>query len=478
MSTYTPENDQADLPEEADVSRRRLFTLGAVGAGIATAGVLGARPASAADGDNVVIGTANTGSTSTSLTAPSAAATLLAANTATGVALAGPANALKGQVLDAANGSHAILGTTAGAGHAVAGVIGTAPDAVPATTVAATWGRHYGTAAAVEGENLAANVAVAGPANGVKGRILNATNGSHAVLGTTVGGGHAVAGVIGTSTSDVPSPTVAATWGRHYGLAAAVEGESRAANVPIAGVANAVKGIITDATNGSHSVLGVTAGGGHSVAGDTPAGTNTVAATWGRHGGSGAGIGGISAGGYGGEFVGGRASVRLIPSAGAAAGAPTAGDSKRGELYVDGSGALFYNTSDGANFTRLDNQTTLLDDAQRAVDTRAGKAPANNKGKLGAGETRTIDLTTATSFPAGAKGAIINLTVVDTATEGYLTVYNGDSGSRPNASSINWTTPGSILANGLTVRVGAAGTVKVFASRDTHVIIDVIGFLA
>ncbi len=483
-SQDTDLHDEAALETtDAMATRRRLLALAGIGAGIAATGVVSARPAHAADGDNVVIGTANTGNTSTSLTGPTAAATLLAANTATGVALAGPANALKGQVLDAANGSHAILGTTAGEGHAVAGVIGTATDSVPAKTVAATWGRHYGTAAAVEGENLAANVAVAGPANGVKGRILNATNGSHAVLGTTVGGGHAVAGVIGSvdgaGVITVQTATVAATWGRHYGLHAGVEGENRAKDVPLAGAANGVRGTVNDPSNGSHAILGVTAGAGHSVAGDTPAGSNTTAATWGRHGGAGAGIGGVSANGYGGEFVGGRASVRLIPSAGVAAGAPTATDSKRGELVVDANGALFYNTADGASFTRLDNQTVLLADAQRAVDTRAGRMPkVGNQTKLAAGETRTIDLTAATDFPAGAKGAIVNITVTETDTQGYLTVFNGDSSTRPLASTINWTEPNTTLANGVTLRVGAAGTVKVFASRGTHLLIDVVGFLA
>lgn len=143
----------------------------------------------------------------------------------------------------------------------------------------------------------------------IVGTLTGAANGSHAIKGVTAGLGHSVAG-------DTPAGdnTVAATWGRHGGDGAGV-GVNSATDIDIAGPARGVEGLILDPTNGSHAVFGKTTGGGHSVAGDTSAdaagpegvGTNTTAATWGRHGGIGAGIGGISANGCGGEFKGGKA---------------------------------------------------------------------------------------------------------------------------------------------------------------------------
>ncbi|MEJ7800490.1 MAG: hypothetical protein WKF60_08230 [Ilumatobacter sp.] len=330
--------------------------------------------------------------------------------------------------------------------------------------------------------------------NAIKGNIANPANNSHAILGTTVGGGHAIAGVIG-SDAGAPATTVAATWGRHYGLAAATEGQSETPVADVGGDANGVKGIVESPTNGSHAVKGITNGGGHAVAGETPAmvpaapgsttmvpNTNKVAATWGKHFAAGAGIGGISINGYGGEFVGGKASVRLIPNDAAAGGPPADAMHMVGELFVDGSGELYYNTADGANFTKLNGQggTVLLSDIQRAYDSREEFAmPANtNKGRHAAGETRTIDLTEFTDFPAGASGAIINVTVADTSGNGFALVFNATSTTTPLGSSVNWVGSGEFVANGITVATSSDGKVKVYTLQATEVVIDVVGYIS
>ena len=310
-----------------------------------------------------------------------------------------------------------------------------------------------------------ATAPINGTFNALKGIINSPTNGSHTILGTTAGDGHAIAGVA-TKLDNARG----ATWGRHEGAGAGVEGENTATNIAIAGPANGVKGIITQASNGSHSVLGITAGGGHAVAGDIPASApNTVAATWGRHMGVGAGIGGISVGGYGGEFVGGRASVRLIPSASVVAGPPTNAGHLRGELYVDGIGDVYYNESDGSNFTRLNSQggTTLLTDPKRVYDSRS------SGGKFGLAEVRKVNL----GQPGGASGAVVNLTVTETDAGGYVTLYNGNSTVKPDTSSINWKAVGTDLANSLPVAIAADGSINVYANSVTHVIIDVIGYI-
>ena len=54
----------------------------------------------------------------------------------------------------------------------------------------------------------------------------------------------------------------------------------------------------------------------------------------------GAGVNGFSGKGYGGNFSGGRASMRLIPAN--TSGRPTTGNHQRGEFFVDSNGELFY----------------------------------------------------------------------------------------------------------------------------------------
>lgn len=255
----------------------------------------------------------------------------------------------------------------------------------------------------------------------------------------------------------------------------------------------ALYGEITEADNGSHAILGVTLGTGHSIAGDTPAdaagpdgvGTNSVAATWGRHNGIGAGIGGISVAGYGGEFIGGKSHIRLIQTDEAPAGPPTEGDHLLGEVYADGVGDLWYNTADGDNWVPLTRGgSVLFPNPARALDTRADKPnpPNANKTKFAAGETREIDLTLFTDFPATASAALINLTVVNAEGRGFATLFNGGTADadRPDTSNINWETNAGgsdVIANAATVRPDARGVIKVYTSMPTNVIIDVQGYI-
>ena len=262
---------------------------------------------------------------------------------------------------------------------------------------------------------------------------------------------------------------------------------------PGTGGQEAVKGELTGATNGSHAVLGVTAGLGHAVSGESTNEANTEAATAGRHAGAGPGLRGVSKGGYGGEFVGGMAHVRLVQDGTTDAGPPPAGTGHLlGELYADGAGGLWYNTADGDHFVQLTpaaGRTILFTDPERAFDSREEfPDPANgNKGRFTAGETRRIDLTEFTQFPAGASGAVVNVAVDATAGAGFLTVYNGDTAEddRPNAATMNWYEDFSIVANGVIVPCGADGSVNVYAQGNagptgtpiTEVVIDVVGYV-
>lgn len=211
---------------------------------------------------------------------------------------------------------------------------------------------------------------------------------------------------------------------------------------------------------------------------------NGSAAIRGVHAGAGTAVDGASASGYGGEFVGGKAAARLAPSAGAAVGPPEDALHLVGELFVDGAGDLFYNTADGANFTKLNGQggVVMLPDAQRAFDSREEfPEPANaDKVRFAADETREIDLGEFTDIPASATGAIINLTIDGVDAHGFATVFNGATADvdRPNASSINWGPSSVTIANGIIVSVSATNTVKVYALEACDVVIDVAGYVS
>ncbi|MEO6654305.1 MAG: hypothetical protein ABIP17_16805 [Ilumatobacteraceae bacterium] len=479
-----PITDEETQPQ-AGINRRRMFL---AGAGIASAAALTkVGTAEAADPNDVTLNEVKEAITSTGVL-----------NTGSNGGVPGTAGneALYGEIDQAVNGSHAIRGITVGTGHAVAGETNNV-----ANTAGATWGRHRGSGPGVDGVNVSTvAIPIAGDGNGVRGTVTVATNGSHAVKGVTQGGGHSVAGdtpATAAGAGGVGLNSVAATWGRHGGGGAGVGGVNTAPVAELAGPARGVEGAITSPTNGSHAVFGTTNGAGHSVAGETPAmvpeapgsatmvsNANTTAATWGKHNNLGAGIGGISIKGYGGEFVGGKASVRLIPSTGVASGAPSTTGHLVGELVVDGNGDLYYN--DGTLFTKLNGQTggtVILNDIQRAYDSREEFAtPANkNKGRHRADEVREINLTEFSNLPASASGAIINVTVADTDPRGFALVYNGDTKTKPTGStgsSVNWVDAGEFVANGITVAVSATGTVNVYTLTATEVIIDVVGYIS
>ena len=361
----------------------------------------------------------------------------------------------------------------AGAGLAGAAVLSSAKGAAAADTDPAVIGALNEGDTATSFENTTVTASVDGAANALVGLIESATNGSTAILATTAGDGHALAGFA----SKVDSASSAIS-GVHEGTGAGVEGENQAADVPDDGPANGVKGNITEATNNSAAVLGTTGGGGHAIAGviDETA-PNIAAATYGQHGGAGAGVGGVSADGYGGEFAGGMAAIRLIPTD--VTGPPTDDEHLRGELIVDAVGDIWHNVDDGANFTRLNSQgpTTLpgainlLVDPKRAYDSRKAG------GKFTFAEIRKVNLVPF-GVPAGVQGAVINLTVTETDAGGYVTVFNGDSVTKqPESSSINWKLPNTDIANSIPVAIGADGSVNVYSNSVTHVVIDVIGYI-
>ena len=93
-------------------------------------------------------------------------------------------------------------------------------------------------------------------------------------------------------------------------------------------------------------------------------------------------------------------------------------------------------------------------------------------GKLANGEERTIDL----DF-AGARGAVINLTVTRTEGNGGFVAVFPAGIPWPGNSSINWFGPNQNLANGVITAVDAASRITIRGgAASTDVVIDRIGF--
>ncbi len=135
-----------------------------------------------------------------------------------------------------------------------------------------------------------------------------------------------------------------------------------------------------------------------------------------------------------------------------------------------------------AKVDAISSGPTFLPTSQRAFDSRPGLlGDGGPKGAFAAGENRVIDLTVDTDVPAGARAAIIHLTLAGSlSAAGYLAVYSAAQAdlAPPSFSSLNWAAAGQFDANTTVSAISPAGALKVFALNPAHVAIDVIGYYA
>src|SRR6185436_17706045 len=110
----------------------------------------------------------------------------------------------------------------------------------------------------------------------------------------------------------------------------------------------------------------------------------------------------------------------------------------------------------------------------RVVDTRSPAGPYGGPGYVD-NETRTYNIPAGpcSGIPAAAAYSL-NFTVVSYGGTGFLTVIPAST-PRPFVSTINYTTGGGALANAAIVP-STAGSISVYSSRSTHVIIDINGY--
>jgi len=112
----------------------------------------------------------------------------------------------------------------------------------------------------------------------------------------------------------------------------------------------------------------------------------------------------------------------------------------------------------------------------RVMDTRHPDAPLGGP-ILNGGASRTVPVQSSLcGLPSGAAAYSLNMTVVPTGGLDYLTTWPTGS-AQPLVSTLNDQT-GTIVANAAIVPAGAGGSIDVFATHQTDLIIDINGYFA
>ena len=110
----------------------------------------------------------------------------------------------------------------------------------------------------------------------------------------------------------------------------------------------------------------------------------------------------------------------------------------------------------------------------RLVDTRSNLL---SSGALSAGTSRTLPLSSSTcGVPATAQAYSLNFVVVPPAPVGFLTAYPTGV-TRPTVATLNALT-GTVTANAGIIPAGAGGSIDVFASNKTDLVVDINGYFA
>jgi Excalibur calcium-binding domain len=99
--------------------------------------------------------------------------------------------------------------------------------------------------------------------------------------------------------------------------------------------------------------------------------------------------------------------------------------------------------------------------------SRTGLRPSGGTIQLGIGGRANI--------PADASAAVLNVTVDQTQASGFITVYPTGVG-QPNASNLNYVA-NQAVPNAVIARLGSGGSICLFSSGATHLIVDVVGYL-
>ena len=168
---------------------------------------------------------------------------------------------------------------------------------------------------------------------------------------------------------------------------------------------------------------------------------------------------------------------------------PIAATAASGFQFVNWTGAVASSTSASttvtmsaaetvvANFTAMTTTSGLAFypvTPCRVVDTRNGNGPFGGP-IMSAGSTRSFAIpSSACGIPSTAQAYSLNITVVPPAALGYLTAWPAGQ-AQPYVSTLN-SSNGAIIANAAIVPAGTGGSISIYVSDTTHVIIDINGY--
>lgn len=109
------------------------------------------------------------------------------------------------------------------------------------------------------------------------------------------------------------------------------------------------------------------------------------------------------------------------------------------------------------------------------ADTRKGFGPLGSPA-LVAGQTRTFPIQSACGIPSTAQAYSLNFAAVPSAPLGYITAWPTGQ-NQPTVASLN-APAGTVTANAAIVGAGNGGSIDVFASNTTDLVIDINGYFA
>lgn len=159
------------------------------------------------------------------------------------------------------------------------------------------------------------------------------------------------------------------------------------------------------------------------------------------------------------NFVAGRTIPNLVVSRVGSGGTVCLEASARVELIVDHAGYV----PAGSDFTPTAVPVRLMDTRRSEPTTR-----------IGAGEFVELQVGGRSSIPDDAAAVVMNVTAVDPASAGFVTVWPCGT-SRPDASNLNFAA-GQTIANLVISRAGADGRVCLYSFAEVDLIADVSGY--
>jgi len=115
---------------------------------------------------------------------------------------------------------------------------------------------------------------------------------------------------------------------------------------------------------------------------------------------------------------------------------------------------------------------------KRVADTRVGASTADGiaagTGVLRAGTYRVIPIAGRVGIPADAAAVVVNVTAVEPAARGFLTVY--PCGGWPGTSSLNYFA-GEVVANEVIAKLSTKGSICVYTLSTTNLVVDAVGYV-